>query len=61
MAVKHTSDNLDLSDTVRVSEDDTDLRWGSTLLCELADLIHDLVGGGLQPRRRSSRVGNCGG
>jgi len=61
MAAKHTSDNLDLSNTVRVSEDNTDLRRGGTFLCELADLIDDLVGGGLQPRRWRSRIGNCGG
>jgi len=56
-----TSDNLDLGNTVRISEDDTDLGRSSTLLCELADLIDDLLGGGLQPRRRGSRVWNCGG
>lgn len=56
-----TSNDLDLGDTVRISEHDTDLRWSSTLLCELADLVNDLVGGGLQPRRGSSRVGDCRG
>jgi hypothetical protein len=61
MAIKHTSDDLDLGDTVRISEDDTNLRRSSTLLCEFADLIHDLVGSGLQPRGRCSRVGDCGG
>jgi len=49
-----TSNHLNLGDTVRISEDDTDLRWSSTLLCELADLVDDLLGGGLQPRRSSS-------
>jgi len=39
-----------------VTENDTDLGWGGTLLCELADLIDDLLWGGLQPRRRSARV-----
>lgn len=53
---QHTGDHLDLRDTVRISEDDTDLRRGSTLLCELADLVDNLLGGGLQPRRRNARV-----
>jgi len=48
-----TSNHLHLGDAVRISEDDTDLRWSSTLLRELADLVDDLLGGGLQPRRRS--------
>jgi len=56
-----TSNNLDLCDTVRVSEDNTDLRWGSTLLCKLADLINNLVWVRLQPRRRSAGVWDGGG
>jgi len=51
-----TSNNLDLCYTMRISENDADLRWSSTLLCKLADLVDDLLGSGLQPRRRSSRV-----
>jgi hypothetical protein len=58
---KHTSDNLDLSDTVRISEDDTDLGWSCALLRKFADLIDNLVGGSLEPRRRSAGVRNCGG
>lgn len=54
----HTSDKLDLSNTVAVTEDNTDLRGSSTLLGELADLVNDLVGGGLEPRRGSTRVGD---
>lgn len=45
----HTSNNLDLSDTVRISQDDTDLGWSSTLLGKLADLVNDLLWGGLEP------------
>lgn len=56
MRNSHTSDNLNLGDAVRVSEDDTDLGWGSTLLGELADLVDDLLGGGLEPRRSSAGV-----
>jgi len=51
-----TSDNLDLSNTVGVTEDNTDLRWGGTLLCELADLLDNLLWGGLQPRWWSAGV-----
>lgn len=53
----HTGHNLDLGNTVGVTEDNTDLRGGGTLLRELADLVDDLVGGGLEPRRGGARVG----
>jgi len=53
-----TSDDLDLSDTVAVTEDDTNLRWGGTLLRELADLVNDLVGSGLEPCWYGARVWN---
>ncbi len=43
MLCKHTSDNLDLGDTVGVTEDNTDLGWESTLLGELADLVDNLI------------------
>jgi hypothetical protein len=56
-----TSDNLDLGNTVRVTENDTNLRRGSTLLGELADLLNDLVGGSLEPGGRGARVGESGG
>jgi hypothetical protein len=46
---------------VRVSEDDTNLRRSGTLSGELGDLLNDLVGGGLDPRRGSARVGDRGG
>jgi len=52
---------LDLGNTVRVTEDDTDLRRSGTLTGELGDLLDDLLGGGLQPRRGRSRVGESGG
>ena len=51
-----TSDNLDLGNTVRVTEDDTNLRWSGTLLCELADLVNDLLWSGLEPCWSSARV-----
>lgn len=40
-----------------VTEDDTNLRWGQTLLGELADVVGDLLRGGLQPRGGSPLVG----
>lgn len=46
---KHTSDNLDLGDSVGVTENNTDLRRSGTLLGQLADLVNDLLGSGLQP------------
>lgn len=57
----HTGDKLDLGNAVGVTEDDTDLRRGSTLSGELADLVDDLVGGGLQPRGSGAGVGESGG
>lgn len=58
---KHTGHDLDLGNTVGVTENDTDLRGGRALLGELADLVDDLLGGGLEPRRRVARVGDGGG
>jgi hypothetical protein len=58
---KHTGDSLDLGDTVAVTEDNTDLRRRSTFPGELANLIDDLLGGGLDPRSRLARVGDGGG
>ena len=58
---QRTSDDTDLGNAVGVAQDDTDLRGSSTLLGELADLLDDLLGGGLEPRRGSARVGDGGG
>ena len=44
-----------------VTEDNTDLGGGSTLLGELADLLNNLLGGSLEPARGSARVGESGG
>lgn len=44
-----------------VTEDDTNLRGGSTLPGELADLLDDLVGGGLEPSGSSAGVGESRG
>jgi len=53
------SNHLHLRNTVRISKNNTDLRWSSTLLRKLADLVHDLLRGGLEPRRRSPGVWDC--
>jgi hypothetical protein len=50
-------DRLDLGDAVRVTEDNADLRRGDTALRELEDLLGDLLGGGLGPRRLRAAVG----
>ena len=39
-----------------ISEDDTDLGWGSTLTGKLADVVDDLLGGGFEPCWDGARV-----
>lgn len=46
---------------MRVTEDNTNLRRSGALLSELADLVDNLVGGGLEPGRGGARVGDGGG
>jgi hypothetical protein len=46
-----SSDRLDLGDTVGVTENDTNLGRGQTLLGKLADLVLNVLGGNLGPRR----------
>lgn len=58
---EHTGNNLDLGDAVGVTKDNTDLGGGRALLRELADLLLDLVGSGLEPRRGGAGVGDGGG
>lgn len=52
-----TGDGLDLGDTVRVTEDDTDLGGSQTLAGQLEDVVVDLVGRDLQPPRGGALVG----
>lgn len=42
-----SGNEFDLGDTVRVSEDDTDLRRRKTPLGEFEDLVRDVLGGSL--------------
>lgn len=56
-----TGDDLSLGNTVSVSQQNTDLRWGQTLSGVLDDLLNNLVGGQLEPSWSVSRVWNSGG
>lgn len=51
-----SGDGLDLGDTVGITQDDTDLGRGQTLLCKLANVFFNIRGRDLQPRRRSALV-----
>lgn len=51
-----TCDGLDLSDTIGVTQNDTNLRRGQTLLGKLAYMFLDIGGRDLAPRRRSALV-----
>lgn len=53
--------DLGLSDTVAVTEHFTDLRGSSTLTRQLADLLDNLLGGGLDPCRGGAGVREGGG
>ena len=55
-----TGDVLDLGDTVGVAEDDTDLRWGQTLLGQTADHFLHFLRGGLEPRGGRATVRDGG-
>ncbi|KAF0732681.1 hypothetical protein Ae201684P_014462 [Aphanomyces euteiches] len=51
-----TSHRLDLGNAVRVTQDDTNLGRGQTLLGELAHVIFNIFRRDLKPRRRSALV-----
>ena len=55
-----TSDALDLGDTHAVTESDTDLRGGHTLLSQLADLLNDVLRSHLDPRSGLALVRQSG-
>lgn len=54
----HGLRTLDLGNAVGVTENDTNLRGSGALLRELADLVNDLLGGGLEPCRGVAAVGD---
>lgn len=49
-------DCMDLSNTLRITQIHTDLGWNETFLCQLANLIDNLIGRGLQPGRRVTLI-----
>ncbi len=51
-----SGDESNLGDTVRVTEDDTDLGWAQTLFGELADGFANFLWASLQPAWWSSAV-----
>jgi hypothetical protein len=51
------SDGLDLSDTIGITENDTNLRRSQTLLGELTDVVLNICVRDLKPRRGSALVG----
>lgn len=61
-----SGNDLDLCDSMAIPKHNTNLGWSSTLLRKFADLVDDLVWGGLQPggrtehRRSVSRPGSYG-
>jgi len=55
------SDESHLGDAVRITEGDADLRRGQTLTGELADVLDNIIGGGLKPCRGGTAVWKCGG
>lgn len=56
-----SGDEADLGDSVRVAEGDADLGGGQALASELGDLLDDLLGGSLEPRRGRAAVREGGG
>lgn len=55
-----TGDDTGLSNTVSISQQDTDLRWGQTLSGVLGNLLNDSVGRQLEPSWSISRVWKSG-
>ena len=51
-----TSDKAHLGDAMRVTKGNTDLRGSQTLAGEFDNLINDILGSGLEPRRGSTAV-----
>ena len=57
---KYAKLTLDLGNAVRVTKDLTNLGGSGTLLCELANLLNNLLGSSLQPGGRVARVRDGG-
>jgi len=54
-----SSDRFDLSNTIGVTKDDTNLRWSQTLLSKLAYMFFHIRSRNLQPRWRRTLVREC--
>ena len=54
LTLQLTSNDLDLRDAVRISQNDSDLTRRGSLLRELADLVDDLFRRDFKPRRPTS-------
>ena len=52
----HTSNDLDLGDTMAITEDNTNLRGSCALSGEFADVLLDGLGGALEPRGHCARI-----
>lgn len=57
----HTGHNLDLGNSVAVTQDNADLGRSGTLLGQLANLVDNLLGSGLEPRWGVAAVRDSGG
>lgn len=55
-----TSDRLDLTNTMAITEDDTNLTGSDTLATQLANQVNSLIIGGLQPAGSTAVVGEGG-
>src|SRR5574339_685750 len=53
------SNALNLSNTMRITKNDTDLRWSQTLLRKLADVLLNILSRHLEPTRWSPLVCQC--
>lgn len=51
-----SSNAFDLSNAVRITKNNTNLRWCQPFLCKLANVILNILGGDLEPSRRCSLV-----
>jgi hypothetical protein len=51
-----TSNDLDLSDTMTISQHNADLRRSGALPCEFADVVDNSLGVGLEPGGNGARV-----
>ena len=56
LLVGRTGDKFHQGDTMAISQSDADLRRRGSFLCQLADLLNELIGRDFQPSRWSPTV-----